>query len=111
MSGPAPVEMGPPSPSEVNTAPTNVQNVLDQILATGRPPSGYVGGRTFANDGRGGGERLPTTELYGRGITYREYDVHPHQRGVNRGGERIVVGSNGNAYYTINHYRSFMRIK
>lgn len=64
----------------------------------GEPLPGYVGGRTFQNRER----VLPR----GR---YREYDVHPKARGKNRGAERIVIDqANGKAYYTADHYRSFV---
>ena len=62
------------------------------------------------NDGRGGGQVLPTTTPNGTPITYREYDVHPYTPGVNRGPERLVVGSDGRAYYTGDHYGTFTEI-
>jgi TPR repeat protein len=40
------------------------------------------------------------TDANGRQITYREYDVHPHQQGVIERGRRIVRGSDGSTYYT-----------
>ena len=64
----------------------------------GEPLPGYVGGRTFQNRER----VLPR----GR---YREYDVHPKVAGKNRGAERIVIDQrSGKAYYTADHYRSFI---
>lgn len=64
----------------------------------GEPLPGYVGGRTFQNRER----VLPR----GR---YREYDVHPKVPGRNRGAERIVIDQrSGKAYYTADHYRSFI---
>ena len=41
---------------------------------------------------------------------HQEFDVNPYQRGVNRGAERLVVGSDGRAYYTSDHYRTFTEI-
>jgi guanyl-specific ribonuclease Sa len=73
----------------------------------GKAPAGYKGGRTFMNDGRGGGQVLPQTDATGQRVSYREYDVNPFQSGVNRGPERIVIGSDGSAYYTSNHYGTF----
>lgn len=67
----------------------------------GKSPKGYKGGRTFKNKEN----RLPNN------TTYREYDVNPYKRGVNRGTQRLVIGKNGKAYYTKNHYKSFIRIK
>ena len=64
----------------------------------GDPPPGHVGGRTFHNRER----RLP------RG-SYREYDVNPTRRGQPRDAERIVIERrSGKAYYTGDHYRTFL---
>jgi ribonuclease T1 len=64
----------------------------------GEPLAGYVGGRAFQNRER----RLPP----GR---YREYDVHPRVPGRDRGPERLVIEqSTGRAYYTGDHYRTFV---
>lgn len=64
----------------------------------GVPLPGYVGGRDFQNRER----RLPR----GR---YREYDVNPKVRGRARDAERIVIERRtGKAYYTGDHYRTFI---
>jgi len=64
----------------------------------GKALPGYIGGGTFQNRER----RLP------RGH-YREYDVNPKIRGRSRDAERIVIEQDtGRAYYTGNHYRTFM---
>lgn len=78
--------------------PPYVLEVLAAIQQrNGEPLPGYVGGRFFQNRER----RLP------RGH-YREYDVHPKVRGINRGPERIVIEQDsGRAYYSPDHYRSF----
>ena len=86
--------------------PQNAQEVLEYIEShNGNAPPGYQGGRTFYND-----EGLLPSDASGNAITYREYDVNPYQKGVDRGSERIVVGSNGSAYYTDDHYKSFIPI-
>ncbi len=41
---------------------------------------------------------------------YREYTV-PTPGARDRGARRIVIGRRGEAYYTQDHYRSFMRIR
>jgi guanyl-specific ribonuclease Sa len=64
----------------------------------GKALPGYIGGGTFQNRER----------LLPRGH-YREYDVNPKIRGRARGAERIVIEQDtGRAYYTGNHYRTFM---
>jgi RHS repeat-associated protein len=92
--------------------PSKVENVLSKIKSNkGVAPKGYKGGRTFKNDGRGGGQQLPTTDSKGNPVTYQEYDVNPYQKGVNRGAERIVRGSDGKSYYSSDHYKTFTRIE
>jgi RHS repeat-associated protein len=88
-----------------------VDDVLRHIDDTGSAPPGYRGGRTFQNDGRGGGQVLPGTDAGGNPVTYREWDVKPHTRGVNRGAERLVTGSDGSAWYTADHYGTFTRVR
>jgi guanyl-specific ribonuclease Sa len=87
--------------------PAKVAKVLKHVDDTGRAPEGYEGGRTFLNVEK----LLPQKDAAGRRITYHEWDVNPHRPGVNRGPERLVTGSDGSAYYTGDHYRSFKRIR
>jgi len=79
--------------------PQKARDLLDTIQdRLGAPLPGYVGGRAFHNHER----RLPN----GR---YREYDVNPKLRGRPRDGERIVIEQRtGKAYYTGDHYRTFI---
>lgn len=90
--------------------PQKAKDTLKTVKSTGAPPPGYQGGRLFMNSGRGGGQVLPRTTADGTSITYQEYDVNPYTPSVNRGVERIVVGSDGRAYYTGDHYRTFEEI-
>ena len=85
--------------------PQYAYDTLDYVKNhNGSPPSGYKGGKSFANDGRDGSARLPDSYA-----PYREYDVHPKFVGQGRGTERIVVG-NGVAFYTPNHYKTFLQM-
>lgn len=107
VSGQAPsvqdgaVRAGPQSTQRAlrDTVPSAARETLKAIEERhGEPIPGYVGGRTFQNRER----VLP------RGY-YREYDVHPKVAGKNRGAERIVIDQrSGKAYYTADHYRSFI---
>ena len=85
------------------TIPTKAKAVLEEVLKHGKPPKGYVGGRVFQN--REG--RLPV------GGKYREYDVDPRPLpGGSRNAERIVVDeTTGRAWYTDDHYGTFIEIK
>ncbi|MGK8520461.1 ribonuclease domain-containing protein [Nocardia asteroides] len=68
---------------------------------------GTKGGERWMN--RGGD--LPATDGSGRPITYREWDVNPKQPGRSRDAERIVTGSDGSAWYTGDHYKTFTRMR
>ncbi len=91
--------------------PLQALKVLDAIDTSGTTPTNVPSnGRNFQNDGRDGGQVLPPTDGSGNGVTYREWDVNPRGPG-GRGAERIVTGSDGSAYYTTDHYRTFQKIR
>lgn len=87
--------------------PSYVFEVLDYIERNKKAPEGYVGGRTFKN--REG--LLPKKDQNGKMFFYQEWDVHKKVKGKNRGAERLVTSNMGNAYYTLDHYQSFIKIK
>ncbi len=80
--------------------PAKAFETLRYIRAhNGDPPPGYVGGSTFGNRER----RLPPGQ-------YREYDVDP-RTGGGRNAERLVIERrSGQAYYTGDHYDTFIPI-
>ncbi|MFT4125882.1 MAG: ribonuclease domain-containing protein [Gordonia sp. (in: high G+C Gram-positive bacteria)] len=82
------------------------------LIDAGRWPEaanapGTRGGIAFRNSER----RLPVTDARGKRLTYQEWDVNPKQRGRSRDAERIVTGSDGTAWYTADHYDSFVLIR
>ncbi len=79
--------------------------MLNRVDAKGAPLSGYKGGKTFLNDGSQGASRLP------EGPTYREWDLSPNIKGVPRDARRLVTGSDGSAFYTTDHYLSFIQFR
>ncbi|WP_367129214.1 ribonuclease domain-containing protein [Saccharothrix sp. HUAS TT1] len=86
---------------------------LDQHTLPPLPPGvvrdRYVGGMQFNNSG--GAMILPVVDnTTNAQIHYREYDIRPFTFTYERGGERVVVGSDGNQYYTDDHYKTFRRI-
>ena len=84
------------------SVPAKAIDVYKYVLKTGKPPRGFVGGRTWYNREK----RLP------RGGDYREYDVNPKVRGKNRGAERIIIDMRTmKGWYTADHYRTFMPIR
>ncbi|BCA55136.1 putative Guanyl-specific ribonuclease Sa3 [Nitrospira sp. KM1] len=84
-----------------STPPQKAYDLLARLRERGGETlPGYIGGRTFKNRER----RLPA----GR---YREYDVNPKRRGRPRDAERIVIEQDtGKAYYTGDHYRTFLAL-
>lgn len=91
--------------------PQQAFTTLKEIDNGGWPDSanapGTKGGITWQN--RGGD--LPKADASGARITYQEWDVNPKKRGESRDAERIVTGSDGSAWYTGDHYTSFIRIR
>lgn len=43
--------------------------------------------------------------------TYKEWDINPYKYGQNRGAERIVTGSDGSAWYTPDHYKTWYQMR
>ncbi len=88
-------------------APAYVWNVLKHVRQHDKAPAGYVGGRNFENREK----ILRAKTSAGKVVRYREWDVFPKMPGQNRGAERLVTGSDGSAYYTKNHYKSFQTLE
>jgi guanyl-specific ribonuclease Sa len=103
FAGPALHDATPPLDRQLHrVAKDPLQKAKDLLEAIqqheGKALPGYIGGRAFQNRER----RLPSGH-------YREYDVNPKVRGRSRDAERIVIEQDtGRAYYTGNHYRTFM---
>jgi hypothetical protein len=91
--------------------PAKVATVLQYIDEHNVAPPGYEGGRIFLNLGRDREQVLPRKDAHLKAITYHEWDVNPKVPGKNRGPERLVTGSDGSAYYTADHYRTFIKIR
>lgn len=82
------------------------------LIDAGRWPGaanapGTHGGDPWMN--RGGS--LPRTTAAGKAITYQEWDVNPKKPGQTRDAERIITGSDGSAYYTGDHYKTFTKMR
>lgn len=86
--------------------PKKVIKTLLYIEINDSAPPSFVGGRKFMNYEK----LLPIKDGKNNNILYREWDVNPQIKGKNRGAERLVTGSDQNAYYTKDHYKSFKKI-
>ncbi|MET9029810.1 ribonuclease domain-containing protein [Nocardia sp. NPDC004168] len=108
-------------------APRGADSASPVTQASGVPERAYVTLREIdagrwpgsANaPGTKGGERwqnrggdLPAADGSGKPIIYQEWDVNPKQSGRSRDAERIVTGSDGSAWYTGDHYKTFTRMR
>ena len=98
---PSAVDMANQGPIATTTGTVQIGNQTKQTVDVNGTK--YVGGDPYGNrDGA-----LPTTGADGKPITYTEWDNNPYTAGVNRGGSRVVIGSDGRDYYTDNHYKKF----
>ena len=99
------------SSQPAESVPARVRTTLALIDAGKWPAAanapGTHGGDVFRNNER----QLPVTDASGARITYREWDVNPKRRGSGRDAERIVTGSDGSAWYTADHYRTFVVVR
>ena len=114
-STPTPIKEPVPAASSTATADTIIPERARQTLKSidaGRWPAdahspGTHGGDRWMN--RGG--QLPRTDAKGATIQYKEWDVNPKMQGHTRDAERIVTGSDGSAWYTGDHYKTFTRMR
>ncbi|MDL9946682.1 ribonuclease domain-containing protein [Gordonia sp. ABSL11-1] len=100
-----------PNSSSTAAVPAHVRTTLALIDAGDWPAAAHApgtrGGTVFRNNER----NLPVTGSDGRRVSYREWDVNAKEPGRSRDAERIVTGSDGTAWYTDDHYRTFVRIR
>jgi len=124
-AGVAPLETSEPGgsaqpPAEIEQAEIEQPGIerarLEQVRIEQLPPEARAtlrliergGPFPYSRDGTVFGNRERLLPLHSHGY-YREYTVStPGSR--DRGARRIVAGSQGEHYYTSDHYRSFRRI-
>lgn len=87
--------------------PSKAVLVLNLIRQNNHAPEGYEGGRHFGNFEH----NLPEYDAAGNKLQYQEWDIQPKVQGKNRGAQRIVTGSDGRAWYTPDHYSTFIEMK
>lgn len=80
---------------------------IDQHAWPPEPPRGTHGGESWHN--REG--KLPREDSNGNAIEYKEWDVNRKKAHHHRDAQRIITGSDHSAYYTLDHYRTFTRIR
>ena len=95
-----------PPNAATDNIPPKVYKVLKYIKEHGEAPNGYVGGRVFQNRER----HLQIKDSNNQKIKYQEWDVNPKKNGKNRGTERLITGSDNKAWYTNDHYQTFIEV-
>lgn len=102
----------PPTAPQAQAAPQDpvppqARETLAYVRKHGFPPPGFMGGRVYGNyEGA-----LPRYDARRKRIEYREWDVRPRAQGRNRTPERLVTGSDGRAWYTADHFKTFAEVK
>ena len=87
-------------------ATATLQKIDDGSWPESAHAPGTKGGTTWRNqDGD-----LPRNAS-GKSISYLEWDVNPKQQGRTRDAQRIITGSDGSAWYTGDHYKTFTRMR
>ena len=101
-----PNEIDPVGTGGTVVIPQNAYNVANYALAhNGATQQGYKGNKTYNNiPASSDAQKLPND------VTYKEYDVNQYVQGQNRGGERVVIGSDNSLWYTNDHYKSFTKM-
>jgi ribonuclease T1 len=94
------------SKTRQSVIPDKAYEVLRYIQKYHRAPKDHVGGKKFGNYE----QLLPQKTARGKKVKYQEWDVNPKREGSGRGAERIVTSDDERAWYTADHYRSFIEM-
>lgn len=80
-------------------------------IRSGTPRPNVRSPKKFENDGRGGTAQLRTHDKSGNNIVYTEHTVNPRPPGGGLDGKRIIIGTDGRVYATLDHFINMSRIK
>lgn len=89
-----------------NQIPQHAITTWQYIRKYHKAPNDFVGGREFKNREK----KLPLRNDNGSKPKYREWDIYPKREGVNRGAERLVSLQFEKAWYTPDHYNTFIEL-
>jgi len=87
-----------------------IQDVVDSLDKTGKPPQGVLQGKARGRPRGEFGNNRGTLPTKGDKSYYTESDVFSNAKGK-RGAERIVTGKGGEVYYTPDHYDNFVKLR
>ncbi|MBY8858075.1 ribonuclease [Nocardia sp. CA2R105] len=100
-----------PATSHAASVPDHAYQTLTEIDAGRWPGSANAPGTKGGDQWMNRSGSLAKTDSSGKAISYQEWDVNPKKRGQTRDAERIITGSDGSAYYTGDHYKTFTRMR
>jgi ribonuclease T1 len=100
-----------PITAHLSGVPDRAYQTLGEIDAGRWPGSANAPGTKGGDRWQNRQGQLAQQDSSGRAITYQEWDVNPKQPGQGRDAERIITGSDGSAYYTGDHYKTFQRMR
>ncbi|PPI51917.1 hypothetical protein C5D35_10880 [Rathayibacter toxicus] len=104
-----------PAPSQftypIGPIPERPTTLLERLDTTGEKFPNIRGGQTYKNKPWKDCTLLPQSTPAGTGISYKEYDINLRIPGKDRDMERLITGDDGSAYYTNNHYHTFIQIR
>ena len=90
--------------------PQKAKDALDKIDKDAKSYlEDHYGGVEYKNrpNTKIGETKIPNKNI----TTYIEYDINPYKYGKSRGTERIVIGLDGSAWYTPDHYKTWYQIR
>ncbi len=99
------------APDHAAGVPGHAYDTLTEIDAGRWPGSANAPGTKGGDQWMNRAGTLAKTDSSGKTISYQEWDVNPKKPGQSRDAERIVTGSDGSAYYTGDHYKTFTRMR
>ncbi|MEO3756048.1 hypothetical protein [Streptomyces sp. B6B3] len=95
-------------PEESRRVLTDIRENGVEAQGAGDQRMGPLFPQPFENSGGSGGYQLPRFDSAGREIEYTEWGTVQSADNPNWGGERIVTGSDGSAYYSPTHYQTWI---
>lgn len=67
--------------------------------------------KPFENSGKGGTPKLPEFDAQGNPVEYTEHTVNPRPPGGSLDGKRLITGSDGSVWATIDHFLTWIQIR
>ena len=103
-------ENPPPLPPDLPPLPPQIKKALDEILS-GKDRPNRKDPESYRNKPTKGEQKLPETDANGNPIDYTRHHVNEKLPKQPSDDQRIVTGSDGSIWYTLDKYFNFTRIR